>query len=555
MRNGMGRRRSGGSGRDAAAWSNRPGSGRARRAGPSSRRQPGQGWRGWQRFRRKSTLAQIGYVAVTVSAVLAVVAAIGAFKIYEGLVGNITKITVGGLTNRAVAGVQNILVVGSQERQGQVGGARYFGYELDPWTTNSDNLLLIHLDKSHTHATVLSIPRDTMVYEPGCKARISKIGYGIQGPYQSTIIDGALNIGGPTCAVETVEDLTGIKLDHFVEFDFNSFRTMVNTLGGVEVCVPYPGYHDADSHLNLSPGRHRLFWDQALAYVRDRHGLGGQDAGGDLPRIQVQQAFISSVVQQVDSTGLLANSLKLLKIAETATKSLTVDNVLGSTQNLLSLARSLAHMRSSDVNLITMPTITDTSEYGRLLPEEPQDDVLFQMIRTGQQWHGHLPLARPGQVQVRVLNGTGVGGLAASTATNLRKLGFDVIGIGDAAPTANTVVSYAGTVQADSAYTLMSALDAFPAAQNLLQEPAGQLGTPGAVTLTLGDDYAGFGVKAPHPGKAADSKPAKKAKGKKHRAAGGGSVVAAFSPPSGAAAVESRNAAANICSGLPPASN
>jgi LCP family protein required for cell wall assembly len=526
-------------------------------AGPRSRRQPRGGWRAWRRFRQKSTLAQIGYITVTVTAVIAVVAAVGAFELYEGLVSNITKVTVGGLTNRSVAGVQNILVVGSQERQGQIGGARYFGAEVDPWTTNSDNLLLIHLDKSHTHATVLSIPRDTMVYEPGCKARNTEIGYGVQGPYQSTIIDGALNIGGPTCAVETVEDLTGIQLDHFVEFDFNSFRTMVDTLGGVEVCVPYPGYHDAYSHLNLSPGKHRLYWDQALAYVRTRHGVGsGADAGGDLPRIQLQQAFISSVVQQVDSTGMLANSLKLLKIAETATKSLTVDTQLGNTQNLISLARSLAHMKSRDVNLITMPTIFDPSDTNRLLPEEPQDDVLFQMIRTGQVWDGHLPLMAPRQVEVRVLNGTGVTGLAGHTAADLRKLGFDVIGIGDAPPTSNTVVTYSGTVQADSAYTLMSALQSFPAAQNLRQEPAGQIGRPGAITLTLGDDYANFGVKAPDPGKATDdSKAVKKAK-KKHRDAGAGSsATAAFSPPSSDATVESRNAASSICAGLPPARN
>src|ERR1700735_3090712 len=126
-------------------------------------------------------------------------------------------------------------IAGARERKGQHG---YFGYEANPGTTNSDNLLIVHLDPTHTHATVLSIPRDLFVYEPGCQARTSMIGVGIQGPYAyppGDIIDGALNIGGPTCAVATVEDLTGIPLDHFVEFDFNSFRSMVNAIGGVRV--------------------------------------------------------------------------------------------------------------------------------------------------------------------------------------------------------------------------------------------------------------------------------------------------------------------------------
>ena len=236
---------------------------------------------------------------------------------------------------------------------------------MDPGTTNSDNLLLVHLDPTHTHATVLSIPRDLFAYQPACKER-KYIGTGTW-PAQTyppgAIIDGALNIGGPTCAVETVEDLTGIKLDHFVEFDFNSFRTMVDTLGGVNVCVPPgPGYHDHLSHLNLSPGRHLLKYNQALAYVRTRHGVGsGTEAGGDLPRIQLQQAFISSVVQQVQSKGLLSDLPQLYSIAKTATKALTVDDGLGSVTSLVRLAESLTHLRSRDVSLITLPTTVDTS--------------------------------------------------------------------------------------------------------------------------------------------------------------------------------------------------
>ena len=240
-------------------------------------------------------------------------------------------------------------MLGSQTRLGQRG---HFGYDATPGVSNSDNLLLVHLDPTHTHAIVLSIPRDTFVYQPACKER-PYVGTGTWPAQQyppGAIIDGALNIGGPTCAVQTVEALTGIKLDHFVEFNFNSFRTMVGQLGGVEVCVPPgPGYHDQATNLNLSPGKHLLDYTQALQYVRDRHGVGsGADAGGDLPRIQLQQAFISSVVQKVNSTGLLSDIPSLLSIASTATRALTVDEGLGSTTSLLRLAESLAHLKSEE---------------------------------------------------------------------------------------------------------------------------------------------------------------------------------------------------------------
>jgi hypothetical protein len=146
-------------------------------------------------------------------------------------------------------------------------------------------------------------------------------------------------------------------------------------------------------------------------------------------------------------------------------------------------------------------------------------------------------------VRVKVLNGTGIGGLAGRTAARLRKLGYDVTGVANAAPTSTTTVTYSGTAQADSAYTLTTSLKASPAAQNLLAEPAPQTGTAGPVTLVLGSDFAG--VKPPPA--PSGGKPGH---GKRHNAAGsggGGYGSATF--------VQSRNAGASICSGLPAAVN
>ena len=487
----------------------------------------------------RASLARAGYIAATVVAVAVVVASLGAYAIYRRLDGNVNVVKVSGLSHRSVYGAQNILVLGSQTREGQRAGDLGSNPALN--TSNSDNLLLVHLDPTHTHATVLSIPRDTMVYEPGCKARRT-IGTGILGPYQSAIIDGAMNIGGPSCAVSTVRDLTGITLDHFVMFNFNSFRAMVDTIGGVEVCVPRSGYHDPYSGLSLSGGKHLLTYNQALAYVRTRHGVQAEgDAGGDLPRIELQQAFMSSVIQKVNSQGILSNSVQLLKIADVATRALTVDQGLDSVSKLLGLAKSLTGLHANNVTLLTMPTIIDPADVNRLLPEEPADDVIFQMVLDGQTWHHRLPTLPDRQVQVRVLNATGIPGLASRTARRLTRLGFHVTGTGDAAATAATTVTYSGTAQADSAYTLMTGLKSAPAAQNLLAEPAPQTGRPGAVTLVLGSDFAGVNAPAPaHPASGTG----------KGKAAGGGTGSAS---PATQTTVQSRNAGASICSGLPQA--
>ena len=509
------------------------------KGGRTEASRPGpQGWRqrGW--------LARAGYIAGTIAVVLAVLVSLGAYAIYRRLDGNISVDKVSHLSGRSVYGVQNILLLGSQTRQGQRRGDLGSNPALN--TSNSDNLLLVHMDPTHTHAIVLSIPRDTVVYEPACKARPS-VGTGLMGPYQLAIIDGAMNIGGPSCAVSTVEDLTGIRLDHFVMFNFNSFRAMVDTIGGVEVCVPRSGYHDPYSGLNLTGGKHLLTYNQALAYVRTRHGVMAEgDVGGDLPRIELQQAFMSSVIQKVQTQGLLSNSVQLLNVADVATRALTVDQGLASVSKLLSLAKSLTQLHARNVTLLTMPTITDPANVNRLLPQEPADDVIFQMVLDGQPWTGHLPALPYRQVQVRVMNGTGTPGLAGQTARQLRALGFDVIGTGNAPATATTTVTYSGTAQADSAYTLITALKAAPAAQNQLAEPAPQAGTAGPVTLDLGSDFTGVsGPAAPH-------SVVKGGKTASHRKTVAPGRTGGTGGTSGQT-VQSRNAAASICSGLPQA--
>jgi LCP family protein required for cell wall assembly len=512
-----------------------------RRRQPKPLRPRRTGWHGL------SAAAKGAYIGLTIVVVAAAGVSLTGYALYLRLNDNVTSIIVGGLSGRSNYGAQNIIILGSQTRDGQGPG---FGY--DPNTNLSDNLLLVHLDTTHTHATILSIPRDTMVYEPACTGPHG----GVVPAQQQAIIDGAMNLGGPSCAVATVEHLTGITLDHFIEFDFNSFRTMVDTIGGVEVCLPQ-AVNDPYSNLHLSAGRHLITGNQALAFVRTRHGVGD---GTDLGRIELQQEFFSSLIQKVKSENTLENPVELLDIANIATKALTVDTGLGSVSKLLSLAATLRNLHTNDVTFITMPTILDPANNNRLLPEQPEDDILFQMLQTGQLWQGGLPVTPASTVTVNVLNGTGQAGLAAKTAGTLRQFGFHVGSVGDAPYTSTTTVSYPGPGEAGGAYALMGTLK---------QAPAVQDGVAGPITLTLGGDFAG--VNSPPPPPASPSASASPANDLKPRPAPSPSASApavsatpdAGQQPDGtqpivpgqSSAIESRNAATNICSGTLPGAN
>jgi hypothetical protein len=254
---------------------------------------------------------------------------------------------------------------------------------------------------------------------------------------------------------------------------------------------------------------------------------------------------MSSLIQKIDSQGTLGNPIKLLRIADAATKAVTVDPGLGSVGKLLGMASGYRHLHSKNVTFVTMPTIPDPADTNRLLPNEPQDDLMWQMLKTDTVWHGALPAPSPRQVQVAVLNGTGMAGLAGQAAAGLKKLGFDVVSVGNApVTTATTSISYPGTAAAGAAYVVGRALTGTSASQNTAtQNTASQntgspgTGSAGPVTLTIGSDFTGI-TPPPAPAKA-----------------GAAHAPAASQQPSAGqqAAVESRNAAQNICSGVPGA--
>lgn len=190
----------------------------------------------------------------------------------------------------------NILVMGSDGRTSKSdcklgGGCSQTGVQSG---SNADVEMVMHISADRSNATVMSIPRDTVVSVPACK----NTGTGISTSGYSGMINSALEYG-PACQVATVHKLTGIPIDHFVKLDFSGVVTMSDAVGGVSVCVDHNVY-DTYSHLKLAQGTHTLKGVAALEFVRSRHGFGD---GGDLGRTYSQHLFLSSMIRKFKSAA------------------------------------------------------------------------------------------------------------------------------------------------------------------------------------------------------------------------------------------------------------
>ncbi|MEO6885053.1 MAG: LCP family protein [Jatrophihabitantaceae bacterium] len=258
---------------------------------------------------------------------------------------------------------------GADASFGNVAGAR------------SDTAMIVHLSPDHQKATIISIPRDSWVDIPACKASD-----GSTIAEHTDMFNSAFSIGGPTCAIATVQKLTGIAITHFVEIDFSGFEAMVQAIGTVSVCSP-EAVDDPGSGLILHVGNNSLNGVQALAYVRARETLGD---GSDLGRIKRQQMFLGAVLRQAMTGSVLGNPAKLTSFLDAATKAITIDT--GTTfADLRELASSLQGLDPSRVSFYTAPIANpdysppDTDMTGRVLLDTAKGRILYDSLINDQQ--------------------------------------------------------------------------------------------------------------------------------------------------------------------------
>ncbi|MEV6837950.1 LCP family protein [Streptomyces sp. NPDC051133] len=335
----------------------------------------GRGGKGRRRKARTTSRKALLATAWTAAGVV-VLGGVGAGFVYFKLNGNLKSIDI----NQALGndrpskvdnGSENILVLGSDTR---AGGNKKLGGGTDDGSARSDTAMIVHVYEGHKKASVVSIPRDTLIDRPACTDT-----KGTAHPAQSGVMfNEAYSTGGAACAVKTVESLTGIRMDHYLEVDFAGFQKLIDDLGGVPVTTS-KNIDDPQSHLRLKAGTHTLNGQQALGLVRTRHGVGD---GSDLGRIQLQQAFVKALIGQVEHVGVLSSPKKLYNLADTATKAVTTDSDIGSVNSLIDFADGLKGISAKHMSMVTMPVRYDPADPNRVLMEKSKAQQVWDALKN-----------------------------------------------------------------------------------------------------------------------------------------------------------------------------
>ncbi len=292
----------------------------------------------------------------------------------------------------------------------------------------TDTIMIVHISADWNRATVVSLPRDSYAEVPAHSDPTS----GRQHGTHPIRLNAAYAEGGPNLTVRTVENMTRLKIDHYLEVDFVSFMRTVDVLGGVRVCTTQP-LKDAYTGLDLTAGTHQLGGGQALQYVRSRH----VDGASDLGRMQRQQKFVAALIDRATSSGVLLNPLKVRDMARSVLGSVRADQGFG-TDQLLDLGRGMRNFspRSSEFTTVPIGQMTyEVKGLGSTVKwDEAKAQALFQALRDDKPLAPPRPKekgpaaarvdADPQQIRVQVENGTATEGLGRRVDDGLASTGF-----------------------------------------------------------------------------------------------------------------------------------
>ncbi len=262
-----------------------------------------------------------------------------------------------------------ILLVGSDQREGQ---GEQFGESAYDGGSLNDVTMLLRVSEDHQQARVVSFPRDLMVDFPTC-----------EDPETGDTVPAARNVqfnqalarGGLPCVAEVVSDLTGIEVPYAAMITFQGVISMSTAVGGVPVCFAGPIDDPYTGLVVEEAGTHELQGEQALAFLRSRHGVGD---GSDLARISSQQVFLSSLVRTLQSDAVLTDVTKLYSIAQVAIENMTLSSGLGEIGTMVSMARVLADIPLETMQFVLYPNVPSGP---RVIPDSERADELMRRIR------------------------------------------------------------------------------------------------------------------------------------------------------------------------------
>lgn len=405
---------------------------------------------------------------------------------------------------------QNILLVGLDTRTDAQGNPlpddllnQLHAGDASDGGDNTDTMILVHIPAGGGNAVAFSIPRDSYVqlaggygkhkinsaYTYAQVAAMTKLrAQGVNGP--------RLNLqaaqAGAKNAIQTVEQLTGLTINHFASVNLVGFYDVSEAIGGVPVCLLAP-VHDSYSGANFPAGQQTVSGAQALAFVRQRHGL----LGGDLDRIRRQQAFMASMAHTVLSAGTLTNPAKLGNLIDAVRKTVILDQGW----DILTFAQQLRNLSGGKIRFQTVPVVNvdyktsdgdsvqvDPAQIRAFIrdaiagadPSDPSGPSSTVSLGTSPGTLPH-PTAR---VTVDVDNGSGVNGLAARLAQDLSEHGYGTGIQANVASRRTTDVHYAPGQRANAEQLARYLGD------GVATVPDSALAA-GHIRIRLGADYAG----------------------------------------------------------------
>lgn len=380
-------------------------------------------------------------------------------------------------------GPLDILVIGSDTRSGN--NANYGSASDGESGARSDVMMLMQISEDRKNVNVLSFPRDLMVDIPQCKGPDGKV-YPAE---QDTQINESLTNGGAGCTVATINQLTGVNVDHFMLVDFNAVKQLSSVVGGVNVCVNKP-IKDEYSGLDLPAGNSEVEGEQALAFLRSRHGFGD---GSDTSRIQAQQGFLASMMRKVKSQGTLSNPGKMYGIAEAVTQNVTVDKGFTDPATMVDIGRILSGVDLSKIVFATVPTEPYTYDQNKLQLSADSEQVFKTLQKDGSladptqgqqdpapKESSSAPVDR--SVPVTLSNASGATDRGKKLSSHVEDLGYNNVTYQDLAETADkTTIQYPTGYQAQA----QEIADKFGVGSTEVVEAPGLAG----VSISIGKDF------------------------------------------------------------------
>jgi LCP family protein required for cell wall assembly len=384
---------------------------------------------------------------------------------------------------------QNILLIGDDHRPANATAQELaeIGTQQDGGGVNTDTMMVLHIPAGGGKATLISFPRDSWVNIPGFG--MNKL----NAAFELGTQNGGGDAGGVGLLVKVIQNMTGLTINHFVRVSLLGFYNIAQALGPIQVCLN-EAVNDPYSTLVLPAGVSTLDAHQALAFVRQRHGL----PQGDLDRVIRQQYFLSVEAHKILSAGTLLNPVKLKNVLDAVSSSIQTDPGL----NLIDLASELHGLSGSDITSATIP-ISGTptidvrgTEVSIVQVDTAAMPAFIQSVIGAPSAYAKAKASPIKDVTVTVLNGSDTDGVAGTSTDTLSSLGFKTKAPGSTTTHPNTTIEYPTGKEGDA-----KALAAYVPGAEVTAS-----GSVSGVTLILGSD--GLQVTKPGSSTAASPPPA-----------------------------------------------